>query len=182
MKLRTSYFNSTVLKKDITRFAPVWGLYTLFMLMVVFLLNENYSDAERFANSAGQIMIAMGIVLLRTGYVLASAKTVLEAYPVFLVLVLAAGGMNELAHLSGLLERETFNMFFISPYCAPSLPVYSLIQPLVPYPVSVLIYIVGFTAAAGIVLMLARLLHISAPAAHRPVEVSHLRLAHTGHS
>ena len=127
-------------------------------------------------------MIAMGIVLLRTGYVRASVKTVLEAFPVFLVLVLAAGGMNELAHLSGLLERETFNMFFISPYCAPSLPIYSLIQPLVPYPVSVLIYNVGFTAAAGIILMLARLLHISAPAAHRPVKVSHLRLVHTGHS
>ena len=127
-------------------------------------------------------MIAMGIVLLRTGYVRTSVKTVLDALPVFLVLVLAAAGMNELAHQSGLLERETFNMFFISPYCAPSLPVYSLIQPLVPYPVSVLIYIVGFTAAAGIVLMLARLLHIGAPAAHRQVKVSHLRLAHTGHS
>ena len=127
-------------------------------------------------------MIAIGIVLLRTGYVRASVKTVLDALPVFLVLVLAAAGMNELAHQSGLLERETFNMFFISPYCAPSLPVYSLIQPLVPYPVSVLIYIVGFTAAAGIVLMLARLLHIGAPAAHRQVKVSHLRLAHTGHS
>lgn len=127
-------------------------------------------------------MIAMGIVLLRTDYVRASLRTVLEALPVFLVLVSAAAGMNEIAHQSGLLERETFNMFFISPYCEPSLPVYSLVQPLVPYPVSVLIYIVGFTAAAGIVLMLARLLHISAPAAHRPVEVSHLRLAHTGHS
>ena len=62
MKLRTSYFNSAVLKKDITRFAPVWGLYTLFMLMVVFLLNESHSSPERFANSAAEIMLPMGIV------------------------------------------------------------------------------------------------------------------------
>lgn len=62
MKLRTSYFNSTVLKKDITRFAPVWGLYTLFMLMVVFLLRESHSSADRFANSASDIMMTMGVV------------------------------------------------------------------------------------------------------------------------
>ena len=34
MKLRTSYFNATVLKKDITRYAPVWALYTIFLLLV----------------------------------------------------------------------------------------------------------------------------------------------------
>ena len=127
-------------------------------------------------------MIAMGIALLRTGYVRANMKTVLDAFPVFLTLVFAAAGMNELAHLSGLMERETFNMFFISPYCSPSLPVYSLVQPLVPYPVSVLIYIVGFTAAAGIILMLTRLLHIDALKSHRPLGASKLRLVHTGHS
>ena len=73
-------------------------------------------------------------------------------------------------------------MFFISSYCSPSLPVYSLVQPLVPYPVSVLIYIVGFTAAAGIILMLTRLLHIDALKSHRPLGASKLRLVHTAHS
>ena len=62
MRLRTSYFNTTVLKKDITRFAPVWGIYTVFMLMVVFLLRESHSNADRFANSASDIMISMGVV------------------------------------------------------------------------------------------------------------------------
>ena len=38
MKSRTSFFNPTVLKKDITRFAPLWGLYTVFMLLAVFLI------------------------------------------------------------------------------------------------------------------------------------------------
>ena len=36
MKLRTSFFNGTVLRKDITRFAPVWGLYSIFTLMAFF--------------------------------------------------------------------------------------------------------------------------------------------------
>ena len=34
MKSRTSFFNCTVLKKDITRFSPVWALYTIFLLLV----------------------------------------------------------------------------------------------------------------------------------------------------
>lgn len=33
MKSRTSFFNVTVLKKDITRFAPAWALYLVFMLL-----------------------------------------------------------------------------------------------------------------------------------------------------
>lgn len=35
MKLRTSFFNTTVLKKDIFRFAPVWILYSIFLFMIL---------------------------------------------------------------------------------------------------------------------------------------------------
>lgn len=62
MKLRTSFFNRTVLRKDITRFAPVWGLYSIFTLMAFFLIWESELDAPRFANSACYIMQAMGVV------------------------------------------------------------------------------------------------------------------------
>lgn len=73
-------------------------------------------------------MITTGIVLLRTGYVKVAPKTIIRAFPVFLTLVFAAMIMNEVAYQTGLLENETINMFFISPYCAPELPVYSQIQ------------------------------------------------------
>ena len=49
MKLRTSYFNRTVLLKDITRFAPVWGLYTIFLLLFLLLTQVGQNGAE-FAN------------------------------------------------------------------------------------------------------------------------------------
>ena len=111
-------------------------------------------------------MITMGIVLLRTGYVPVSRKTIKSAFPVFLILVLVAAGMNEVANQTGLLESETFNMFFISPYCAPELPVYSLIQGVVPFPFSVMLYIAGFTAASGIILLLCKLLHVDAAFSH----------------
>ena len=106
-------------------------------------------------------MITVGIVLLRTGYITGTMKTVIRALPVFLILVLTAVGMNEIAYQTGLLESETFNMFFISPYCAPELPVYSQIQGIVPFPFSVLIYVAGFTAAAGIIMLLGKVFHIS---------------------
>lgn len=64
MKLRTSYFNSTVLKKDITRFAPLWGLYTVFMLMFVLLLWDSEGTAARFVTNAPYIMQFMGGVNL----------------------------------------------------------------------------------------------------------------------
>lgn len=62
MKLRTSFFNSTVLRKDITRFAPVWGLYTLFTVLFVLLLWESESSAARFVNNAPELFLSMGIV------------------------------------------------------------------------------------------------------------------------
>ena len=46
-------------------------------------------------------------------------------------------------------------MFFVSRHCDPSLPVYSIVQEIVPYPWSLIIYILGFTAAAYLITLLA---------------------------
>lgn len=40
MRSGTSFFNRTVLRKNITRFAPVWVLYTVFMLMVMVVISQ----------------------------------------------------------------------------------------------------------------------------------------------
>lgn len=48
-------------------------------------------------------------------------------------------------------EGETFNMFFISPYFQTTLPVYCNIQPKVPYPIFLFLYIFPYiTVALGI--------------------------------
>lgn len=100
-------------------------------------------------------MIAVGVYLLYSGYVKIEHKTILRAIPVFAVCVLLAATMNEIAYRTGLLERETFDMFFISPYGTPSLPVYSLVQQVVPFPLCLILYIFGFTAAAYLMLLMA---------------------------
>ena len=104
-------------------------------------------------------MITVGIYLLYTQHVKLEHKTILKAIPVFACLIAMAAIMNEIAYASGLLEWETFNMFFISPHCEPSLPVYSLVQAVVSYPWSLIIYIVMFTLAAYLMLLIAMLIN-----------------------
>lgn len=99
-------------------------------------------------------MIVIGVYLLASGQVKLEHKSILRALPVFAVMVGAAVVMNEVAYRTGLLQTHTFNMFFISPYCEPSLPVYSLVQGVVPFPWCLVLYILGFTAAGYIMLLL----------------------------
>lgn len=99
-------------------------------------------------------MIVIGVYLLASGQVKLEHRSILRALPVFAVMVGAAVVMNEVAYRTGLLQTHTFNMFFISPYCEPSLPVYSLVQGVVPFPWCLVLYILGFTAAGYIMLLL----------------------------
>ena len=100
-------------------------------------------------------MIVIGVWLLYSGHVKLQHRTILQAIPVFAVCVALAVVMNEVAHATGLLERETFDMFFISPYGTPSLPVYSLVQGVVPFPWCLVIYVVAFSLAAYLMLLAA---------------------------
>ena len=61
MKSRTSFFNFTVLKKDLTRYAPLWGLYTVFMLLFLLLAWED-ATAAQFVNILPELLYGMGIL------------------------------------------------------------------------------------------------------------------------
>ncbi len=100
-------------------------------------------------------MLSIGIYLLASGYVKLEHKTILKAIPVFAAAVAIAVVLNEIAHVTGLLETETFNMFFISPHCDPHLPVYSIVQQHVAFPWCLIIYIAAFTLAAYLMLLIA---------------------------
>jgi hypothetical protein len=103
-------------------------------------------------------MIVLGVYLLFSGRVKLQHKTILKAVAVFSIAVGIASVMNEIAFAIGIVPNETFNMFFISPHFDSTLPVYGLIQPKVPFILSIIIYIVGFSAAAYLILLAAILI------------------------
>ena len=101
-------------------------------------------------------MVVIGGYLLGSGQVQLEWRTLLKAMPVFAVCVAIAATLNELAYRVGILQEHTFNMFFISPYLECTLPVYSLVHNAVPFPLNLILYILGFTAAAGLILLLCK--------------------------
>lgn len=100
-------------------------------------------------------MITVGIFLFYTNHVKAEWKTLFKAIPVFAGCVTVAVILNEVGHAAGLTEDHFFNMFYISRHEDGHLPVYSSVQEVVPYPWCLILYLIGFTAAAGIMLLLA---------------------------
>ena len=99
--------------------------------------------------------ITIGIFLYYTNHVKAELKTMLKALPVFAGCLSVAVILNEVGYVVGLTEDYFFNMFYVSPHEEGHLPVYSSIQGVIPYPWCFLIYILGFSLAGFIILLIA---------------------------
>lgn len=66
MQLKTSFFNGTVYKKNLTRFAPVWLLYTLCLILGMVLMYSNGGTMKHYwfaSHMAGMIPV-MGLINL----------------------------------------------------------------------------------------------------------------------
>jgi len=97
----------------------------------------------------------VSIYLFMSGEVKINEKSFANAFKVFLVFVLIAEILNIGIYNSGILNGETFNMFYISPYFISSLPVFDVIQQNVPFILYLLIYIVAIYIGAFIVYLIA---------------------------
>ena len=100
-------------------------------------------------------MITVGVFLMYTQYVKVEHRTILWAIPVFSIAVVIAMGFNWLAHNTAIMGDSLLNAFYICPQCDPHLPVYSLVQPLLPAGLDELVYIAGFTLASYLILLAA---------------------------
>lgn len=75
MRSRTSFFNKTIYKKNLTRFAPVWGLYTLCLVLGVALLYTNGGALKQFHFAKNYIQDMFSIMaLVNMGYALLVAQ------------------------------------------------------------------------------------------------------------
>jgi len=96
----------------------------------------------------------VSVYLMMSGAVKINRQSLKNAIKVFLVFVVIAEILNITIYNSGILNGETFNMFYISPYFTSTLPVFDVIQKNVPFLLYLLIYIfalsIGATAIYGI--------------------------------
>ena len=61
MKSKTSFFNGAAFKKDMTRFAPLWGGYILCLMLGLFLMAQSGLHYD-FASNLGECIQVMGLV------------------------------------------------------------------------------------------------------------------------
>ena len=64
MKSKTSFCNGTVLRKNLTRFAPAWILYTLCLMLGMALMYVNDDNDFWFANNMGELIQYSSIINL----------------------------------------------------------------------------------------------------------------------
>ena len=100
----------------------------------------------------------VSVYLIMNGIVKLNWNNLKSAICVFLVFVLIALGMNIVVYNSGVLNGETFNMFYISPYFPSTLPVFDVIYEKVFYVLFLFIYVVILSLGAGIIYVVAKVI------------------------
>ena len=142
--------------------------FSLFAGLIVMIMPGDVFISDTVVNIQTMIhhggMVVIGVVLFASKSVKFNHFTILKAMAVFATLV-------AIALLGGCIYvwaggTETFNLFYINPYFNCHLPVFSTIQATCPYIIFLLSYLVGFSLAAYIVLLVAmginKLIHVCA--------------------
>ena len=62
MKSRISLFDPVVFRKNVTRFAPAWALYTIGLFMIIFLVLDSTSTTHGFARDLGYMIAPMALL------------------------------------------------------------------------------------------------------------------------
>lgn len=101
--------------------------------------------------------LVVSIYLLVKKEVIINFKNVVSAYFVFLVFASIAESLNLVIYHSGILNGETFNMFFISPYFISTLPVYESVQSNYPFILYILFYLITIFIGAVLVFVVAKI-------------------------
>ncbi|MBQ9802666.1 MAG: YwaF family protein [Clostridia bacterium] len=99
------------------------------------------------------LQVALGIYLAAYCRRRMNRRKFLSGLAVFAAFVAVAMTLNIAMHHIHLAAGidATFNMFYISPYHNCTLPVLSVIDPLLPYPVFLMVYLLGFALVSALV-------------------------------
>ena len=100
--------------------------------------------------------LVLSVYLLMTKEVEINITNLKNSIYVFLLFLGVAMFLNITIYQSGILNGETFNMFYISPYFISILPVFNIIQQNVPYLIYLIIYIVAIVIGSLIIYYIAK--------------------------
>ena len=129
----------------------IGGIMTIFMPDSCFTSDILINIHTMWLHFGGFVV---SIYLLMSGAVEIKLKNLRNAFFVFLIFVGIAEILNIVVYNIGVLNGETFNMFYISPYFISNLPVFDVIQQNVPYVIYVLIYILAVTLGSFIIYLI----------------------------
>ena len=105
---------------------------------------------------SSETQLVVSVYLLATGEIRPRFRNLLRGFAVFLIFAALAELLNLAVYRSGVLQGESFNMFYISPWFPSSLPVFDRIQASVPFPVFLLSYLLAVFLGALLVFSLTR--------------------------
>ncbi len=100
--------------------------------------------------------LVVSIYLLMSGEVKINIKSLFIGVVVFFIVVILANTLNVVIYNSGVLNGETFNMLYISPYFESILPVFNSIYNSVPYIVFLALYVVALSLGSYIIFAIAK--------------------------
>lgn len=100
----------------------------------------------------------VSVYLLMKGVVKPNKLNLKRALIVFITCASIALLLNIIIYNIGILNGETFNMFYISPYFISILPVFDIIQQNVPYIIFLFSYLLAITIGATIIYFIAKLI------------------------
>ena len=100
----------------------------------------------------------VSIYLIMSGKVNTDFKSLKGAFIVFLIFVSIALFLNIFIYNIGILNGETFNMFYISPYFISELPGFNFLQLKLPYLLYLIIYISAITLGGTIICSISQII------------------------
>ncbi|MBE5820584.1 MAG: hypothetical protein E7310_07255 [Clostridiales bacterium] len=96
----------------------------------------------------------VSVYLIMSGTVKLKKENLINAFVVFIIFVAIAEVLNIIIYNIDILNGETFNMFYISPYFVSTLPVFNVLQENLPFIIYLITYIIavciGATTVYGI--------------------------------
>jgi len=100
----------------------------------------------------------VSVYLLMSGEVKITKNSWLQSVPIFLCFTAIANILNVIIYNLDILNGETFNMFYISPYFISDLPIFDKIQQNTPYIVFLLSYIFVLIFGSFVIFQISKLL------------------------